>query len=228
MPSTDNEPATDRTEPATDRTEPNWATEYDVEPIRIRDPIAEALTVLAPGEPFVITYEDVVKAAGHSCPTAAGAFRLAQVGLDALYPDGVPVRSEIEVRLPAPRDDPTYGVLGRLLSFVTGAAAEDGFGGLAGGHGGRRDLLRYDAFEAERAAPTVRFRRRDTGHVVEVTYHVGDVPDAGPAVGALEQLVDGTATDGQRAAFAEAWHGRVRIVLDDESLFSVERIEDRA
>ena len=56
------------------------AVEYDAEPIRIRDPVAEALGVLEDGDPFVITYEDVVKAAGHSCPTASGAFRIAQLG----------------------------------------------------------------------------------------------------------------------------------------------------
>ncbi|MFB6201384.1 MAG: hypothetical protein ABEI98_05175, partial [Halorhabdus sp.] len=66
----------------TNRTEEHRAVEYDVEPIRIRDPVAEALTVVEPGEPFVVTYEDVVMTAGHSCPTASGAYRIAQVGLD--------------------------------------------------------------------------------------------------------------------------------------------------
>ncbi|MDG5778312.1 hypothetical protein VB773_11825 [Haloarculaceae archaeon H-GB2-1] len=82
----------------------HWTVDYDhVEPIRIRDPVAETLTVLEPGQPFVVSYENVVKAAGHSCPTAAGAFRITQVGLDALYPDTDPVRSEVAVTAAARR-----------------------------------------------------------------------------------------------------------------------------
>ncbi|MFQ3286022.1 hypothetical protein, partial [Natronomonas sp.] len=146
----------------TNRTEENWAVEYDVEPIRVRDPVAEALGVLKPGAPFVITYRDAVKEAGHSCPTASGAYRIAQLGLDALYPDSDPVRSEIEVQAAGPRDDATYGVMSRIVSHVTGATEDDGFGGLAGGYGGRRDLLRFDALDPDTPDPTFRFRRTDT------------------------------------------------------------------
>lgn len=204
-----------------DRTDSNWAVEYDVEPIRIRDPVAEALAVLEPGDPFVVTYHDVVKAAGHSCPTASGAYRITQLGLDALYPDDLPVRSEIEVLAAGPRDDATYGVMGRLISNVTGAAQEDGFGGLAGGLGNRQNMLTFDAFDPDSADPTFRFRRTDTDKTVEVTYHVGDVPDGGPALGNLQQIIDGTASEQDRELFAEAWHGRVRAVLSDELLFTV-------
>lgn len=209
-------------EPSHNRTETNWTVEYEnVDPVRIRDPVAEALAVLKPGDPFVIRYEDVVKEAGHSCPTAAGAFRIAQLGLDRLYPDEHPVRGDIEVTAGGPRDDSTYGVMSRIVSYITGAAEEDGFGGLAGGYGGRKHLLQFD--ESDRVDPTFSFQRTDTGDAVRVTYHVGDVPDAGPATQYLHKLIDGTATDEERAAFAEAWHGRVRAVLTDDDLFTVSR-----
>lgn len=205
--------------------EKNWAVEYDVEPIGIRDPVAEALGVLEAGEPFVVTYEDVVKAAGHSCPTASGAYRIAQLGLHALYPDDQPVRSEIEVLAAGPRDDATYGVMGHLISYVTGAAEEDGFGGLGGGYGDRQNLLTFDAFEPDSAAPTFRFSRTDTDETVEVTYHVGDVPDGGPALGNLQQIINGTASEEDRELFAEVWHGRVQAVLSDDSLFTVTTVK---
>ncbi|WP_336328630.1 hypothetical protein [Halovenus sp. HT40] len=208
----------------TSRTNSSWAVEYDVEPIRIRDPVAEALAVLEPGDPFVVTYQDVVKAAGHSCPTASGAYRITQLGLDALYPDDLPVRSEVEVLAAGPRDDATYGIMGRLISIVTGAAQEDGFGGLAGGLGNRQNMLTFDAFAPDSADPTFRFRRTDTDKTVEVTYHVGDVPDGGPALGNLQQIIDGTASEEDRELFAEAWHGRVRAVLSDDSLFTVTNV----
>ena len=203
-------------------TETNWTVDYDVEPIRIRDPVAEALTVLAPGDPFVITYLDVVTAAGHSCPTAAGAYRMVQLGLEALYPgDELPVRSEIAVTAGGPPEDPSYGVMARLVSYVTGAAEADGFAGLAGGYGTRMGLLEFDDLEAD--GITFRFRRTDTDEAVTVTYHVGDVPDAGPATQHLSALIEGTATPAERAAFGEAWHGRVRRVLANDDLFTVER-----
>jgi len=209
----------------TNRTDSNWAVEYDVEPIRIRDPVAEALAVLEPGEPFVVTYEDVVKAAGHSCPTASGAYRIAQIGLDALYPDELPVRSEVEVLAPEPRDDATYGVMGRLISYVTGATQEDGFGGLAGGYGDRQNMLTFDAFDPDSADPTFRFRRSDSDATVEVSYHVGNVPDGGPALGNLQQIIDGTASEKDRELFADVWHGRVQAVLSDDSLFTVTTVK---
>lgn len=207
------------THPTVDRT--NWAIKYaDIEPIRVRDPVAEALTVLDPGEPFVINYADVVKAAGHSCPTASGAYRITQSGLDRLYPDEHPIRGEIEVTAGGPKDDPTYGVMSRIISYVTGAAEEDGFGGLAGGYGGRKGLLHFDDIEAD--GPTFVFTRTDTGTSVQVTYHVSDVPDAGPATQNLPELIEGTATTEEREAFSEAWHGRVGRVLTDDDFFTIQ------
>lgn len=206
-----------------DADETNWNVTYDVDPIRVRDPVAEALAVLPPGEPFVVEYADVVTAAGHSCPTAAGAFRIAQQGLDALYPDDLPVRSEIAVVAGGSRDDPAYGVTARLVSYVTGAAGEDGFGGLGGGYGGRTNLLSFEEVESDGVA--FRFERTDTGEAVRVTYDVASVPGPGAAGELLPAMIDGSATDEDREAFAEAWHGRVRTVLADDSLFDVERVD---
>jgi len=216
---TSNSTPADTTHEGTD-----WQVDYDVDPIEIRDPVAAALGVLEPGDPFVVTYTDAVKEAGHSCPTAAGAYRITQLGLDALYADGSPVRSEVEVRAAGPRDDATYGVMSRIVSYITGAAEDDGFGGLAGGYGGRRDLLHFDAFDPDTADPTFRLRRTDTDETVQVTYHVGEVPDGGPAIGTLRAILDGTARDRQREAFADAWHRRVQAVLSDDSLFAVEQV----
>lgn len=212
---------------ATDANEQtNWAVDYDeIAPIEIRDPVAEALAVLDPGDPFVVTYADAVKAAGHSCPTAAGAFRIAQTGLDALYPDEHPVRGDVEVFAGGPKEDATYGVMSRVISYITGASEVDGFGGLVGGHGGRKHTLTFGDFEA--TEPTFAFRRTDTNDAVEVTYHIGDVPDAGAATRYLPRLVEENATDDEREAFRNAWHARVQAVLTDDELFTV-READRA
>ena len=209
--------------PMTEKDRTRWEVEYDTEPIRIRDPVAEALSVLEPGEPFVFGYDDVVKQAGHSCPTAAGSFRVVQVGLDKLYPDEHPVRGDIAVRVAGRKEDAAYGVMSRIVSYLTGAAEEDGFGGLAGGHGARNDLMEFDAID-ERDGPTFVFERTDTGEAVEVVYHVGEVPEAGPGVQHLDKMVEGTATADQREEFRRDWHDRVRTVLDDDRLFEVRRL----
>jgi len=65
----------------------------------------------------------------------------------------------LKVLAAGPRDDATYGVMARLISYVTGPAQEDGFGGLAGGYGDRQNMLTFDADSPD---PTFRFRR--TGH----------------------------------------------------------------
>lgn len=217
---TDSTPTADRaTDDEPDPT--NWAVEYDVEPIRMRDPAAEALAVLDPGDPLVITYADVVKIAGHSCPTAAGAFRIADAGLDALYPNDLPVRGDVAVTAGGPRDDPSYGVTSRLISYITGAAGVEGFGGLAGGHGGRRNLLSFDEFDGD--GLVFEFRRTDTDETVRVTYHVAAIPPSGPGTSHLSKLIDGSATDEEREAFATDWHGRVQAILSGERYVSVER-----
>lgn len=199
----------------------NWNVDYDVEPIRLRDPAAEALAVLDPDAPFVITYADVVKAAGHSCPTTAGAYRIVKAGLEALYPgDEPPVRGDVAVLSGGPPDDPAYGVTARLISYVTGAAGADGFAGLADGYGGRTDLLTYGAIATDGIA--FEFTRIDTDETVRVTYHVADVPSGGPATSHLPNLIDGTATDDERAAFRDAWHDRVGAILQGERYVTVE------
>jgi hypothetical protein len=43
-------------------------------------------------------------------------------------------------------------------------------------------------------------------------------------MGALQQILDGSATAEQRDAFEDAWHGRVQAVLSDDSLFTVEAV----
>jgi len=216
----------------------------DLDPIRLRDPLAVALGVLSEDERFEYSYADVVRAAGHSCPTAAGAFRMAQLGLSALYPDAddVPVRGDVSVRIGGPPGETAFGVTGRLLSLITGAAGEDGFGGLPGGFGRRRGLLRYDPMATDGVA--VRLARGATTECesgdddggpndevvprVQVTYDVASVPGLGEARRHLPAVVDGSADDGAATVFLEAWHRRVDEVLQSDDYFTVEPADELA
>ena len=137
----------------------------DIEKIVVQD---ELLSFLGVNQTGVIefSYVDIVKSAGHSCGTVAGAYLIALKGLKALYGDELPKRGDIKVELKKePREDNT-GVVGCVLSTITGATTDYGFGGIPTGKFNRRDLLFYGAD----IDTDVRFTRLDTGDSVGVDY----------------------------------------------------------
>ena len=95
------------------------------------DPLAEFLGALPARGTFRYTYDDVVKLAGHSCPTVAGAFLMTAAAMRALYPGGTPVRGEIEVIVGGEHDGTSSGPMSQVFTFLTGAATDSGFAGLA-------------------------------------------------------------------------------------------------
>ncbi|WP_228448572.1 hypothetical protein [Sulfurospirillum diekertiae] len=69
-----------------------------IETITLYDPLSEVLGAFEKGE-IIFSYLDVVKSAGHSCPTIAGAYLMVREGLKALYPNAIPKRGGIKVFL---------------------------------------------------------------------------------------------------------------------------------
>jgi len=137
----------------------------DIEKIVVYDDLCQFLGVNDDGI-LEISYVDIVKSAGHSCGTVAGAYLIALKGLKALYGDETPKRGEIKVEIQkAPRED-NAGVVGSVLSNITGATKDDGFGGIPTGKYNRRDLLSYEAdIDAD-----VCLTRLDTNEKVCVNY----------------------------------------------------------
>lgn len=176
-------------------------------PLTLRDPLAETLGA-ALGGVMVYRYEDVVRLAGHSCPTVAGAWLMARHGLAALYPEELPERGRIRVELRGALDAGTTGVVGSVLGLVTGAAGEGGFKGLGGRHV-RRDLLAYGVD----LPGEVRFTRLDTGASVLVEYHPEKVPPSPDMPPLMARVVGGTAGEEERESFAKLWQERVRRIL---------------
>lgn len=180
--------------------------------LELGDPLAELLGALPPGGRFRYTYDDAVKLAGHSCPTVAGAWRMVAAALAALYrPGELPRRGELEVTVGGTSDDGASGPVAAVIGLVTGAAAEGGFGGLLGRHA-RRGLLRFDAALAGR----VRFRRRDGGGAVAVSFDPAPVPAAPETGRLLAACLDGRGSESERARLAACWQGRVRELLRSE------------
>jgi hypothetical protein len=155
-------------------------------------------------------YADAVRLAGHSCPTVAGGWLSARAALRHLYPDSVPERGGISVYLDEAEDAGVTGVIGQVLTLVTGAAAANGFKGLGGRHA-RNHLLHYGLGDVA----GVRFRRNDTGDEVEIEIDASSIP-GDPMMRPLMQLtMTGQANVAQRREFGRLWQDRVRRMLID-------------
>ncbi len=179
----------------------------DVAPIVVRDPLSEVLGAASNGI-IDFTYRDVVKLAGHSCPTVAGAFLMVQEGLKSLYGDKTPVRGEIKVLMKGTLGEGVVGVIANVASMITGATDVGGFHGLAGKFD-RRQLLFYDTeIEGEMA-----LERVDTGERVTLSYNPSFVM-SDPRMGELLPLIaSGRADTTQRELFAMLWQDRVKRIL---------------
>jgi len=142
----------------------------EFEKIVVQDDLAKFLGVNDDGV-IEFSYIDIVKTAGHSCGTVAGAYLIALEGLKALYKDELPQRGEIKVELKrAPREE-NAGVVGSVLSNITGASVDYGFGGIPTGAFNRRDTL----FFAVDIQEDVRLTRLDTQESVSLNYRPGKV-----------------------------------------------------
>ncbi len=186
---------------------------YDkVEPIRLYDPLSEFLGASEKGL-IEISYLECVKLAGHSCPTVAGAYLMAAIGLGALYGDTTPVRGGIEVSLREPLDEGVTGVTGNVLGFITGAGNEGGFKGI-GGNFSRKSLLHYGAD----IGGEVMLRRTDTGRAVILGYDPSSVPPDPRMRTLMAQALGGSTSDGEKQLFGELWQARVEKILLDISM----------
>jgi formylmethanofuran dehydrogenase subunit E len=175
--------------------------------LRLHDGLAQLLGASDDG---VIEYHfaDAVRLAGHSCPTVAGGWLSARAALSHLYPDSLPERGGISVHLNDAEDAGVTGVIGQVLTLVTGAAASNGFHGLGGRHV-RKGLLHYAAGDVA----GVRFTRNDTGGAVEVEIDTSVVASDPMLRVLLQMTMTGQADDRQRRKFGRLWQDRVRRML---------------
>lgn len=189
--------------------------------IELRDLLAETLGALAPGETMRFTFEDVAKAAGHSCPTMAGAYLVTLQALRALYPGATPVRGEVEVVVGGDPADGAAGPMAQAIAQITGAAPETGFLGLMGRFR-RASLLRFDPGQ-----PGVFwFRRRDNGDTVRLTYDPSSIPADPSMHPLLVGVLKGRVTPDEARRFGELWQSRVAAILtgDPSRVVVVERL----
>lgn len=177
--------------------------------ITMHDPLAQFLGAAHNGL-IEYSYTDVVKLAGHSCPTVAGAYLMTLKALKRLYGTDVPQRGDITVRF---RDDQTNGVTGviaNVVGFITGGTTDNGFKGLAGKFDRRGLLIFNTPIETE-----LEFQRNDTAATCGVDFHASVVPPPPELMPALHRMMAGSATDDECKQFGQAWQRRVEQILEN-------------
>ena len=179
----------------------------DIETLVLEDALAKFLGVNSDGV-IEISYVDIVKTAGHSCGTVAGAYLTALLGLRALFGEELPKRGEIKVELKRVATDDNAGVVGCVLSNITGATTDYGFGGIPGGQFCRRELLFYEAD----IKTDVRFTRLDNNQSVGVNYHPQKVVNP---MQILMSAIGENATEEDKASFPVRFQQMVQIIFEN-------------
>lgn len=188
---------------------------FDDAPIvETRDPLAEFLGAVDGGR-LTYRYVDMVRMAGHSCPTVASAFLMTRAALSELYGDELPQRGEIRVEFRDRRDSGVTGVVAAVATLITGATEDSGFPGL-GGRYVRRERLFF-------GRPTnfgeIAFSRLDGAGKgpVEVTAHLQRVSGDPRTSLLMGKCLHGEASAEETELFRSLWQDRVRRLLIDHA-----------
>ena len=192
---------------------------YDeVETIKVKDPLSDLLGAFDGGE-YEFSYLDVVKSAGHSCPTVAGAYIITLVALKALYPNERMLRGNIKVEFKESLTDGVAGVISNVISQITGATDVSGFKGLNGKFA-RHSLMNFNA----NIESSARFTRVDNSKSVDVTYNPSSIMPDSKMQPLMQKMMQGDATADELKEFGDLWQDRVAKIF--ENLDSVVKVEE--
>ncbi|QSZ41298.1 hypothetical protein GJV85_03970 [Sulfurimonas aquatica] len=180
-----------------------------IKPIKVKDPLSQVLGAFEAGE-YEFSYLDVVKSAGHSCPTVAGAYIITQEALKVLFFEQRAVRGNIKVEFEESLEEGVAGVVGNVISQITGATDKSGFKGLQGQFA-RHSLM---AFNADIDA-SARFTRVDTGKRVDVTYNPEAIKPNPNMMKLMKKLSSGESTPEEVKEFGELWQERVQRIFEN-------------
>lgn len=191
----------------------------DVPTIKLQDPLSAFLGTFKYG--FVeFKYVDIVKSAGHSCPTVMGAYLSTLKALEALYSDEIPQRGNIAIELKDDSANGVTGVIASVITQITGATETTGFKGMNGNFA--RDNLMQ--FNADISAP-ITFKRLDTGKTVQVTYDPSSIKGDPKQQELMGKIMQQKATDDEKKEFGRLWQQRVEAIsLAVDQVIKVEEV----
>jgi len=181
----------------------------DIKPIKLKDELSLFLGASVDGT-VCFSYQDIVKSAGHSCPTVAGAYISTRYALDYLYEDELPKRGEIKVCFKNSLKDGTTGVIANVISQITGATKDSGFKGLNGNFI-RHSLLDYNCdIDSD-----IRFSRVDNNKEISIIYDPSCIPANKDMANLMGKVINGSASKTDHLLFCELWQDRVKRIFDN-------------
>lgn len=191
-----------------------------IETIKVKDELSNALGAFEEGE-YEFSYLDVVKSAGHSCPTVAGAYLMTLEALKVLYPQQRAIRGDIKVEFAEALEEGVAGVISNVISQITGATDKSGFKGLAGGMFSRHSLMFFKADIISSA----RFTQVSTGKSVDVIYNPSQIPPHPKIAEIMKKMAQNSATSQDTKEFATLWQERVeRIFLNRDMVINISAV----
>ena len=180
--------------------------------IKLQDDLASFLGAFEDGI-IEYSYLDVVKSAGHSCPTVLGAYLMTLKGLEALYKDEIPKRGEIIVEFKEAQNIGVAGVIGNVITNITGATTNNGFKGISG----KFDRNHLMKFEQDINGASVRFTRVDTQKSVDVFYDASSIKAHEDMNFLMQKSFQGSATKEEKIEFGKLWQERVEMIFENLS-----------
>lgn len=180
-----------------------------IEVVKVKDPLSAVLGAFKAGE-YEFSYLDVVKAAGHSCPTVAGAYLITLEALKALYPNERAVRGNIKVEFKESLEDGVAGVIANVVSQITGATDKSGFKGLNGKFA-RHSLMSFNSGVGSSA----RFTRVDNSKSVDVVYDPSSIAPDEKQMALMKKMMQGSATKEELQEFGKLWQDRVKRIFEN-------------
>ena len=181
-----------------------------IPPIALHDPLSEFLGAFEEGK-MEISYLDCVKFAGHSCPTVAGAYLMAKLGLERLYKEALPQRGSVKVEMNASKVEGVTGVTCNVISFIVGASDSSGFKGIQGNFS-RNNLVSYDVPNIPMDA-AVKLTRLDTMQSITLSYDPSSAVADDKMMPLMKKNLQGIASKEEKKLFQTLWQKRVEEIL---------------
>lgn len=178
--------------------------------IKLQDELAYFLGAFEDGI-IEFSYLDIVKSAGHSCPTVLGAYLMTKEGLKALYENELPKRGQIIVEFKEAQNTGVAGVIGNVIMNITGAATTNGFKGISG----KFDRNHLMKFEQDINGASVRFTRVDTQQSVDVFYDASSIKAHEDMNFLMQKSFQGSASKEERIEFGKLWQQRVEDISNN-------------
>lgn len=188
--------------------------------IKLKDNLSSFLGAFENGE-IEFSYKEIIKSAGHSCPTVLGAYLMTYKALCELFKDEIPIRGEIKIEFSTKQTDGVTGVISNVMSNITGATFDTGFKGIAGNFD-RRFLMFFE----KDISSNVRFTRVDNQNSVDVFYDPSMIGADSKMQGLMQKAISKTASSDELEEFGKLWQNRVeQISLKIDEVISVVKLK---